>query len=587
MKKILLSVFAVAALASCAQDEIIGVANGDAIAFDNAFVDNATKAIDGSYTQAKNNLEAFQVYGTVTNKQGQVANIFDCLNVVKGGTGVGTIWTYGSEYTQYWVSDNSYSFKAVVDGNIENVTEVVVDDVTGMPTKVKLLDASKQKDVLYAEMLNINYAGNVRPVKFTFNHLLAKAKFTVKNEMAVGNGNSYKVKDVKIENAVSSATYTIGTGWASHNGEYELLFGDVVAADADTKVEAAKMLKGAECVSNYERLLVPQENCALTISVDVEYYVQDKVSGNDVKNDSFTKTINHTITLEAGKGYNFVLTLGNPGEAITFDVKEVVDWDQWHNVALNPTKVASAKELAAALGKGENVVLDQNITINTPIAVAEGQDVIVDLGGKTLTIAKGGSAVSELINRGTMELKNGTISSLNDVLCRRCVYNYGTMTIDGVTFKQVYDKKGAAINNEGKLTINDATVNSVFYAVWTSGANAETVINGGTFTAKNNETVRDTWAYAINVLNGAKLTINGGTFTGNHGVVATYGAGSVATLNAGTFNCTATYTGNSDWVLYGEEGGIVKYDESECVLKSNNNSGLFHAPQVGTNVIAF
>ena len=126
MKKILLSVLAVAALASCAQDEIIGVANGDAIAFDNAFVDNATKAIDDSYTN--NNLEAFQVYGTVTNKQGQVANIFDRLDVVKDAAdGVGTTWKYDSDYTQYWVSGNSYSFKAVVDGNIANVTEVVLD----------------------------------------------------------------------------------------------------------------------------------------------------------------------------------------------------------------------------------------------------------------------------------------------------------------------------------------------------------------------------------------------------------------------------------------------------------------------------
>ena len=581
MKKILLSVFAVAALASCAQDEIIAVANGDAIAFDNAFVDNATKAIDDSYTQAKNNLEAFQVYGTVTNKQGQVANIFDRLDVVKDATdGVGTTWKYSSEYTQYWVSGNSYSFKAVVDGNIDNVTEVVVDATTHMPTAVELIDASAQKDVLYAEMLNINYAGNVQPVKFTFNHLLAKAKFTVKNEMAVGNGNSYKVKNVKIENAVKSATYTIGTGWASHNGEYELLFGHVVAEDADTElVEAAKMEKGAVCVSNYERLLVPQNDCPLTISLDVEYYIQDKVSKNDFLNDSFTRTINHTVTLEAGKAYNFVLTLGNPGEPITFDVKEVVDWVDAGDFAVAEVKVATAAALKDALAQGGNITLTQDIAVTEALEVAEGKTVALNLGGKTLTngvVSRAGAEIIPIVNRGTMTLSNGKIVSGTAHETRKCLYNYGTMTIEGVEFVQTYNKAGAAINNEGKLTINGATVNSVFYALWTSGATAETVINDATFTALNDVEVRDTWAYAINVLNGAKLTINGGTFTGNHGVVGAYGAGSEATLNAGTYNCTATYTGNSDWVLYAAEGGIVKYNASNCTLNTGNNSGAIY-----------
>ena len=577
MKKILLSVLAVAALASCAQDEIIGVANGDAIAFDNAFVDNATKAIDDSYTN--NNLEAFQVYGTVTNKQGQVANIFDRLDVVKDAAdGVGTTWKYDSDYTQYWVSGNSYSFKAVVDGNIANVTEVVLDG-KHMPTAVELLDASAQKDVLYAEMLDINYAGNVQPVKFTFNHLLAKAKFTVKNEMTVGNGNSYKVKNVKIENAVKSATYTIGTGWANHNGEYELLFGDVVDKAADAVVPAAKMLKGAVCVSNYERLLVPQENCPLTISVDVEYYIQDKVSKDDFLNDSFTKTIYRTVTLEAGKAYNFVLTLGNPGEPITFDVDEVVDWVNAGDVAVAEVSVATAAALKDALAQGGNITLTQNIEVTEALEVAAGKTVALNLGGKTLTngvVSRAGAEIIPIVNRGTMTLSNGKIVSGKAHETRKCLYNYGTMTIEGVEFEQTYNEAGAAINNEGKLTINGATVKSVFYALWTSGENAETVINDATFTALNDEEVRDTWAYAIAVYNGAKLTINGGTFTGNHGVVSAYGAGSEATLNAGTFNCTAAYTGNSDWVLYAEDGGIVKYNASNCTLTTGNASGAVY-----------
>ena len=139
--------------------------------------------------------------------------------------------------------------------------------------------------------------------------------------------------------------------------------------------------------------------------------------------------------------------------------------------------------------------------------------------------------------------------------------------------------------------------------------NSTVTINGGTFTnAANYSTIRiwcsddDDTIVTINegTFNGAidfhnvsanpnkgTLTINGGTFTGNHGVVGTYGAGSEATLNAGTFNCTATYTGNSDWVLYAEEGGIVKYNASSCTLTTGNTSGPVYGAQVGTSVIAF
>ena len=338
--------------------------------------------------------------------------------------------------------------------------------------------------------------------------------------------------------------------------------------------------------SNYERLLIPQENAPLKISIDVEYYVENKVNDADVLNDSYTKIIEVAHTLEAGKAYNFVITLGNPGEPITFDVEKITDWVE-EDVAVNPVSVTSAAALATALAEGKNVVLAQDVTVNAPIVVAEGQDVIVDLGGKTLQVAKGDAVVAELINRGTMELKNGKIVSYNDVNCRRCVYNYGTMTIDGVTFKQVYSKKGAAINNEGNLTIENATVDAVFYSVYTSGANAVTTINGGTYKTTNDVNVRETWAYGLVARAGSKLIINGGSFTGNHGVVAAEG-GSTAELNAGTYHCTATYTGNSDWVLYAcDNGSVIRYDESECVLTHAVKTGVVNTTEDNGQIVAF
>ena len=554
---------AVAAFAACSTEEQIAAPKGDAIAFGDAFVDNATKAIDGTFANngtGVNELTQFDVYGIVENAANSIANIFCAEPVSKNGS----VWTYDPNKTQYWVAGNSYSFAAVKNG------VVAVNDYD-MPATIAY-DVESQDDVLYAEVNNVNYAGNVQPVKFTFNHLLSKVKFTVKNQMQYGNGNSYKVKNVRIVDAFKTATYTVGGTWGDHASAYELKFGDIVTVGANEVEGALKMLQDGVGESNYERLLIPQVNASLNIKVDVEYYVADKAhAGVDVLNDSYTKVVPANLTLEAGKAYNFILTLGNPGEPITFAVETITDWIE-ESVALNPAVVASADELVAALAEGKNVVLAQDVTINKPFTVAEGQDVIVDLGGKQLTLAKAESGVSELVNLGTVELKNGTISSLNDENCRRCVYNYGTMTIDGVTFKQAYAKKGAAINNEGNLTIENATVKAVFYSVYTSGANAVTTINGGTYTTTNDVNIRDTWSYGLVARNGSKLIINGGSFTGNHGVVAAEG-GSTAVLNAGTYHCTATYTGNSDWTLYADTNSAISYNAEACTVTSANTNG--------------
>ena len=63
MKKILFAVFALAALASCTNNEVIEL-NQQAIAFGDVFVDNATRA---DYSQAGKLVGSFKVYGTAND----------------------------------------------------------------------------------------------------------------------------------------------------------------------------------------------------------------------------------------------------------------------------------------------------------------------------------------------------------------------------------------------------------------------------------------------------------------------------------------------------------------------------------------
>ena len=99
MKKIFLIALAAIGMTACMQEEVMDTPTGGAITFENAFVDNATKA-----DVTTNNLEAFQVWGYVKEPSGK---LFEGTKVTKDGDA----WTY--QGTQYWAPENEYHFAAI------------------------------------------------------------------------------------------------------------------------------------------------------------------------------------------------------------------------------------------------------------------------------------------------------------------------------------------------------------------------------------------------------------------------------------------------------------------------------------------
>ena len=194
MKKIFILLLAIATLAACNKSEVVDVNPGEAIQFGNAFVDNATKATDPTYGAVA--LEKFNVYGTVTGAGNtNVVNIYNGTEVT--GTVGSNVWS--CSVNQYWIADASYNFAAVVDANKVNV------DVNGMPTTLEYTTAG-QKDLLYASATATGKASGNGKVNFSFNHLLAKAQFTVKSNTT--NGYYHKVTNIKVNN-FETGTYTI------------------------------------------------------------------------------------------------------------------------------------------------------------------------------------------------------------------------------------------------------------------------------------------------------------------------------------------------------------------------------------------
>lgn len=307
MKKILISILAIAALVSCSKNSIVDMSEGEAITFGNVFVDNSTKAADMTYSGDSEDkvLTSFNLYGTVTGTAGTV-NIYNGCEV----TGeVGTnVWT--CPVNQYWIAGANYSFAAVVDGQVASIND------NGMPLTIRcnttVYDNNIQKDLLYATASATGQASANAPVNFTFSHLLSKAQFTVTSNTT--NGWYYSVKDIKINNYLEG-TYTIASGVWVGTSKDNTLFGNIENVTSSNK-------DGKTC--NFQRLLIPTTE-DFTVTFTVELW-NDNGDETDVKisTQSYTKTVSQD--LKAGNAYDFNINL-SVGELIQFTVTENPTWE--------------------------------------------------------------------------------------------------------------------------------------------------------------------------------------------------------------------------------------------------------------------
>ena len=304
MKKTLIAILALAAVAACNKAEVVDMNPGDAISFSNAFVDNATKAAtDPSLGTTTNPLKAFKVWGTVNNTNGNPVAIF-ANDDVTGTVGENSTWTT-TDKTQYWVEGAKYNFAALVNaGNVELGTDLLPATVT--------YAADGTTDLLYAKSNEYTGqpAGSNVKVALTFEHLLSKAKFTV-NNTTVDTDYTYSVTGIQISNTFAEGTYSIANQKWSATKTEALVFGDIENVVNGTPVE---------CVS--EKLLIPGEYTA-TIEFTVNLYYK----GQLISSTPYTETTAKTAVLDLTKGYayNFNLTLGL-NDPIQFTVTEKPEW---------------------------------------------------------------------------------------------------------------------------------------------------------------------------------------------------------------------------------------------------------------------
>ena len=361
MKKLLFVALAAVGMAACVQNEELAVVKSDAIAFDNLYVNNATK-VDPSLTLA--NLEDFQVWGWMGSENGTV---FTGDEVRKSGSA----WIYDN--TQYWVPEKNYYFEAVApaNGNWEPLTSTDAN-LTG----VKFTNVSGEEDLLYAEYSvttpnKATLANGVEKVKLQFGHLLSKVQFSFKNGFTTDNV-TVKVTGVEMT-APAKATVALNEkAWSNYEDTVTLAFGDVestLVANANSYTAAAD-----------QRLTIPTDAnqvYTVTFNVAVYYGTQDTPAFSE----SLTSTISG-YALEVGKAYNFTAVVGPEVfdmKPIEFTVVGVDAWDKFgpmedvsvgYTVAADGSYVVSTvaglQDIAAGINAGE-LPADTDIVLNGDI----------------------------------------------------------------------------------------------------------------------------------------------------------------------------------------------------------------------------
>lgn len=311
MKKTFIALLAIASVAACNKADLVSVAEGDLISFGNAFVDNATKATDPSYSS--NDIEKFNVYGTVND-----VLIYPGTEITK--TAYNEAWTCPVD--QYWIPGASYKFVGIVDGNVTEDSDVIsktnLED--GMPKSITY-NADGKTDLLcqtITKTANTNGTPNGL-VKFNYTHLLSKVNFKVVNKSAQADGYSFLVKNIKCEGYIS-ATYDVEDGEWTSPTVGNILFKNITVA-----------AKAASSELDTEVLLLPA-TVGVSFTVDILY------DGNLVTTTDYN---GYSHELAVANSYNFIIEV-SVGEKIEFTVEKQPEWTNGNTVDTDSDSIKDA-----------------------------------------------------------------------------------------------------------------------------------------------------------------------------------------------------------------------------------------------------
>lgn len=330
MKKSLLVLgVAVAALASCTNEEVTEVAQNRAIQF-SSFVNNTTKAANEA-----TGVTSFYVFGQYGYSDSEA------------GTAV-----YDNELNTklaYWQPSQTYRFGAYVDGTAKN--ENAEFDATTGTLEITGYTPSDNNDLMAAVSSEITTGTDVTgqgKVPLTFRHLLSIVKFTFNTTDA--DVYTLKISDLKIAGADSKADVSYaGTTptWSNVTETNGYAFDGI----ADIAVEANNY------TGSTAEFVIPQDG---TDALSVTFTATISGGGIAEKSAEFTATLGYDATKDAdtevgtdntwvaGYRYNYTATINASDinedlekNVIEFDVK-MDSWKDANESTVTPSVVPGA-----------------------------------------------------------------------------------------------------------------------------------------------------------------------------------------------------------------------------------------------------
>ena len=302
------------ALTACNSDETVEMAKGKAIGF-SSFVDKSTRATDVTLA----NLKSMEVYGWRGEDK-----IFNAQPVTVNQSGEGTY-----SPLKYWEANYTYNFEAIAPKSGEKGVQFAAAKTGGTIT----FDNDAQTDLIYAKATETTMPANITAapgkVNFTFQHQLARVKFTFKNTFRADAVAKISVKNVKITNAYKNGTITPAATDAKWNvtnvtnNTFEVSF-------ANSATKAPTNLVANTGVGETDHMyLIPtakEETYEVTFTVTLDQ--------NGVTTD-YSHTVPIKTTQLIGKSYNYVAEIGasniNPNSQL-HPIEFTATVDPWESV---------------------------------------------------------------------------------------------------------------------------------------------------------------------------------------------------------------------------------------------------------------
>ena len=325
---------AVAALSSCSNNEVLDIAESNAIKFSNTFVGKPTRSVTAPELTT-DNLKEMYVFAS---KGGDP--VFDANPKLVYRIGETNEWGYDNLVA--WEASKNYNFVAYAGKDLGgSVTDN--DDKKSLKFSGIVVNGDKdnQFDLLYSNTVERSPAtvdGN-HMIDFTFEHLLSMVQFTLKS----GFGKTTKVK---ITNFKFYGVKTIGSYDASQESPAWTLTANANTEDntnfkSDGEETAQYKADDTNDVVN-SWVIIPQKN---TDSENVEMVkftvnVVDGESNTQIGTEKeFTAKI-PSITWKKGYRYNYIFTItpeqmGVADQYITFDAPEVTVWYDDTNLTID------------------------------------------------------------------------------------------------------------------------------------------------------------------------------------------------------------------------------------------------------------